>query len=877
VTGSLPSGTALPPRSDPAFERFARLVRRQLDVPVALVTLVSAEQQVFPGAVGLPEPWQSTRCTPLSHSFCQHVVRSAAPLVITDARTDPLVADNLAIPDLHVIAYAGVPISDADGVVVGSLCAIDSRPRTWSEEDLAVLADLAEACSSELQLRTAQQRAAEAAARAEATAARAEASEAQARQLLAQQEIDRSRSSLALTAGQVGTFDMDLATGALTVDDRLLELSGMDRATFTGRPEDVYAHVQPDDVADVTARVEHAVANGGTYEAEYRIVLGDGSCRWLAARGEVVGRADGTARRLVGVVHDITAQREPQEKVAAIVDSMAVGFLTVDTDWVITHVNREAERITSFSREALLGRTLWEAFPAAAGTVFEERYRRAAATGQPESVDAYYPEPLDAWVEVRVVPSPSGVAFHFIDITARAVGQQQAERAVQRERLLSRITEELSATLDADEAARRLTRLVVPGIADWCIVTLIDDEEAGGDRRALRNVTSWHHDPQLRAAVDAYAQTRLGALRDDALFVRAMRTGELQLLAEDATARAEAMMQPGPVRDLVRQLAPESVAVLPLPGRNGPVGLLTLVTGTDRGPFAPEDLVTARHVAARAGLVLDNARLYRQQRGLAEGFQRSLLTPPPEPDHLQIVVRYVPAGEAAEVGGDWYDAFLQPGGATLLVVGDVVGHDVASAAAMGQIRTIVRTVGALDHDGPASVLRQVEEVMQTLQSPILATTLVARLEQTEEEKAAGRTRLRWSNAGHPPPMTVAPDGTVTVLTTERADLLLGVEPTAPRRESQVTLGWDTVIVLCTDGLIERRDSDLDAGTARLQAVLADLAGRELDELCDELLARMLPDAPDDDVALVAVRLHRQDRPRPAEAGPNRVPPGFPID
>ncbi|MGY1836488.1 GAF domain-containing protein, partial [Blastococcus sp. SYSU DS0510] len=265
MTGSLPSGTALPPRSDPAFERFARLVRRQLDVPVALVTLVSAEEQVFPGAVGLPEPWQSTRRTPLSHSFCQHVVRSAAPLVVTDARTDPLVADSLAIADLRVIAYAGVPLTDGDGVVVGSLCAIDSRPRTWSDDDLAVLTDLAGACSSELWLRAAQRRADEAVAQAQESAKRAQ-------RLLAQQAIDRSRWALALDAGKVGTFDLDLATGALTVDDRLLELSGMDRNTFTGRPEDVYAHVHPDDVADVRARVQHAVDTGGIYDAEYRIV-----------------------------------------------------------------------------------------------------------------------------------------------------------------------------------------------------------------------------------------------------------------------------------------------------------------------------------------------------------------------------------------------------------------------------------------------------------------------------------------------------------------------------------------------------------------------------------------------------------------------------
>jgi PAS domain S-box-containing protein len=872
VTGSLPAGTALPAQSDPAFERFARLVRRQLDVPVALVTMVSADELVFPGALGLPEPWRSTRRAPLTPS-CQHVVCSAAPLVIEDARTDPLVADVLAIPDLPVIAYAGVPITDAGGTVVGSLCAIDGRPRTWSDEDLAVLTDLAGACSSELQLRAARQRAQEAVAQAAESAARA-------RSLLAQRQLDRSRWALALQAGRVGTFDLDLATGALTVDDRLLELSGMDRAGFRGRPEDVYAHVHPADVDEVIARVRHAVETGGTYDAEYRIVLADGSHRWIAARGQVLGggasgKVGGPARRLVGVVHDTTAQREPLGEAAAIVDSMAVGFMAVDTDWVVTHANREAERITGMPREQLLGRTLWALFPATVGTEFEENYRRAAGTGQPTSFDAYHPAPLDVWVEVRAVPSPAGLALHFVDITARALAQQQAERAAARERLLSRITEELSATLDVDEAAHRLSRLVVPAIADWCVVTVGDDDRAAGSRRGLRTAASWHVDPAMREATGAYAQARLAALDDGAILAQAMRTGQLQLIDADATTRVKSMLTPGAAEDLMGALAPEAVVVLPLPGRSGPVGILSLANGPARGAFTPEDLVTARHVAARSGLVLDNARLYRQQRGVAEGLQRSLLTAPPQPDHLQIVVRYVPASQAAQVGGDFYDAFFQPDGPTVVVIGDVAGHDTEAAAAMGQLRTIVRTLGAHDHDGPRAVLTQTDQVMQILQSGILATAAIARLEQTDEERAAGLTRLRWSNAGHPPPMVLLPDGHVRILTGDRADLLLGVDPTTPRREAQVTLPWDSVVLLYTDGLVERRDEDLDHGTHRLQATLADLAGRDLDELCDELLSRMLPATPDDDVALIAVRLHRQDQPRPAEAGPNRIPPDIP--
>lgn len=138
------------PLLDHSFDRYARLVQHALAVPVALVSLVETERQWFPGAVGLPEPWATCRETPLSHSFCQHVVAARQPLVISDAREDPRVADNLAIRDLGVIAYAGHPITDHTGEVVGSLCAIGHEPREWQPHELDVLRDLADACSTEL-------------------------------------------------------------------------------------------------------------------------------------------------------------------------------------------------------------------------------------------------------------------------------------------------------------------------------------------------------------------------------------------------------------------------------------------------------------------------------------------------------------------------------------------------------------------------------------------------------------------------------------------------------------------------------------------------------------------------------------------------------
>ncbi|WP_250001194.1 SpoIIE family protein phosphatase [Actinoplanes sp. M2I2] len=145
--------TRLGALADPALDRFAEMVRTVLRVPVALVTLVGSDRQYFPGACGLGEPWLGRRQTPLSHSFCQHVVATAEPLIVTDARNDPRVLDNLAIDDLGVVGYAGMPLTDANGEVLGSLCAIDHEPRDWTDAELRLLAELAASCSDSLRLR----------------------------------------------------------------------------------------------------------------------------------------------------------------------------------------------------------------------------------------------------------------------------------------------------------------------------------------------------------------------------------------------------------------------------------------------------------------------------------------------------------------------------------------------------------------------------------------------------------------------------------------------------------------------------------------------------------------------------------------------------
>ena len=141
--------------ADEAYDRLTRLAAKLLNAPVALVSLVDEDRQFFKSCVGLAEPWTSARETPLSHSFCQHALGGHEPLVIEDARTHPLVRDNLAIRDLGVVAYAGVPLITASGVALGTLCVIDHKPRAWTSDQIATLQDLAAAVLTEIELHAA--------------------------------------------------------------------------------------------------------------------------------------------------------------------------------------------------------------------------------------------------------------------------------------------------------------------------------------------------------------------------------------------------------------------------------------------------------------------------------------------------------------------------------------------------------------------------------------------------------------------------------------------------------------------------------------------------------------------------------------------------
>ncbi|MEW1958369.1 SpoIIE family protein phosphatase [Kineococcus sp. NPDC059986] len=828
--------------NNPALDRLAQLAARLLGAPAAQVSLLS-DVQTISAAVG-PASDAAGEVTPLADSLFAVTATSEAPLVVSDARVDDRVSGLPPVTSGAVRAYLGVPLRGQDGHIVGALCVFGPDVRDWAGSDVSLLTALAASAVTELELSA----------------------------LSVDLEAVRVRWQLAVSAGGVGTFDWDLGTGSLVWDENLLAMFGYAADDFGRTIEAFNDRVHPDDRARVGRALQESIDTVGPYEAEYRVVRPDGSTRWVRARGQTLADENGRAARVLGAAYDTTAVRDEDARIARVLESMASAFYSLDREFRFTYVNGEAERLLGRSRADLLGGNVWELFPEAVGSEFDRRFREVARTGAAVTFEAYYPAPLDAWFEVRAWADPDGVSVSFLDVTERLRAQRALEAAhaataaaAERLRLIVRVSEDLSSTLDVEEAYARLAQHLVPALGDWCLVTLVDDD--GG----LRDLGCQHTDPARRSLVQEYRAARLQALSSNSYLFRVWRTGQPTGLASGATeAIAAQLTTTGPARDLLRRLAPEAFECLPVRARGRTVGLISLFHDRASDRLSSEDLLLATEVGDRAGLALDNARLYSQQHRVAEGLQRSILTPPVQPDHVQVAVRYRPAARAARVGGDWYDAFLTPDGATVLVIGDVMGHDIDAAAAMSQVRSLLRGIAYSTGESPARVLSGLDAAMQGLDVGTTATAVVARLEASGE-----RTHVRWSSAGHLDPLVVTPDGAVHSLDSGSAELLLGIDPAATRSDHVAVLERGCTVLAYTDGLIERRDTSLEERLALLRSVVADLAAEPLEDLLDGVLARLVPGEHEDDVAMLAFRLHSHDRPRPPEAGPERLPRGLP--
>ncbi len=423
-----------------------------------------------------------------------------------------------------------------------------------------------------------------------------------------------------------------------------------------------------------------------------------------------------------------------------------------------------------------------------------------------------------------------------------------AARAAARQTVLSDVSDLLVNTLDPVEGLAALAAAVVPVLADWAMV----DEIVDG---AVNRVEVAHRDLDIPLAD---RRRRLPSVPvSDSPISRVIRGVEpMMRLTEVDVAMMQADELGAVQAELFSRLGARHVLVLGLQARGRVLGLITLVR-TGAWGFSPEEEQTAGDVARRAALAIDNSRLYALQRGAAETLQAGLLSTLPELGEAHIAGRYVPAAEAAEVGGDWYDAFQLPiAESGNLVIGDVMGHDLDAAVQMGQLRNLLRALAVDRVELPARLISRLDRLLAMLGEEIMATLIVARVDRTD----AGEMRLTWSNAGHPPPILVLPDGATRVLTDDEADgPMLGVLPTADRGLGTVLIPDGSTLLLYTDGLVERRDTAIDVRIEQLRSTVAACADGSLDVLLDRVLDELVGRTHDDDVAMLAFR------PRPREA------------
>ncbi|WP_328484071.1 SpoIIE family protein phosphatase [Streptomyces sp. NBC_00377] len=409
--------------------------------------------------------------------------------------------------------------------------------------------------------------------------------------------------------------------------------------------------------------------------------------------------------------------------------------------------------------------------------------------------------------------------------------------------LLAATTTQLTSTLDVEEALRRLVKLVVPRLADWAIIDLITERdevwrdvvvEAAGDALVRHE--------ELQGPMPPVPQESPMPLS------RALR-GVASTLAGPKTYQGPpdsgiAVEQ----RRLFDATGIHSAAIAPIRSTRSVLGALTLGRAKQEGDFATVDLPLIEDIARRAGLALDNARLYQRQRKVAETMQNHLLPQMPRVPGLQMTVRYLPAPDASQVGGDWYDAFSLSDGATALAIGDVVGHDLEAAAGMAQVRNMLRAYAWALQEPPSRIVERLDEAVMHITDVAMATMILARVEEADE----GRWKLTWSNAGHPPPLLISHDGLADYLT-DGHGILLGTGSSKPRTDAVTLLPPGSTLLFYTDGLIEEPGRTLDEGLERLGRHAASLAHRPLASFTDQLLRRVRPRANDDDVALLALR------------------------
>jgi PAS domain S-box-containing protein len=397
------------------------------------------------------------------------------------------------------------------------------------------------------------------------------------------------------------------------------------------------------------------------------------------------------------------------------------------------------------------------------------------------------------------------------------LARSEAVEVRRRLALLAAAGPSLSASLDYEETLEGITRLLVPELADWCLLDIVEDNGS------VNQLAAAHAEEEKEDLLRRLREHRQFWQGDPGSTAEVIRTGQSVLLPDlpDTTFYERALGR-GEHLDIVLRLEPRSLMCVPLLARGRTMGAITLVLSSrSERRYDREDLLLAENLAYRCALAADNARLYRDRSEIARVLQKSLLPPHlPEIPGVEVGAEYLSVGEASEVGGDFYDLINTVEDGWICAIGDVRGKGVEAASVTALARYTIRAV-TLKNDGPSEVLAALNEAMlRQLPEDRFCTVACVRLEPQDGSAGVG---IDVSRAGHPPPLLVRPEGTVEEVGC--SGRVLGVFPEAELRDTSLRLMPGEALVLYTDGVTEARSPDGDFfGEGRLRDLLSSCPG-----------------------------------------------------
>jgi len=534
-----------------------------------------------------------------------------------------------------------------------------------------------------------------------------------------------------------------------------------------------------------------------------------------------------------------------------------IGLALVDRDLRFVRVNETFAAFNNRPLDELVGRTVPELLDELG--LPEERivptYRRVLETGTPVLDHDLSTARRDGTVRfwnasftpvLQADGSVNGVIVTVADVTERHALLEAERDARTRADFLARAGSILDASLDYEETLRSVAQIAIPEVADWCAVSVLD--ESG----ILQEVAVAHVDERQREIGNELSR-RFPADPESASGTYGVaRTGETAYVREITDAMLVAGIGDAEQLDLIRQLGLRSIVIAALKARGRTFGTLTLASAESGRLFEHADVQLAEELAARAGMAIDNARLYTERSRIAHALQVKLL-PERLPDIPGAVVaaRYRAAGELNEVGGDFYDVFARSPTEWALVVGDVSGKGAEAAAVTALARYTLRAA-ALEDAPPSGALHRLNTAMLYDETSQFATVALAYLAPADD----GEIHVRLSLAGHPAPAILRHDGSV-----EMAGLfgtMAGLRTDPQLHDLELKLHADDVLLLYTDGVIEAGSRKAPFGEQGLAEVLAGLAGQSPQAVVDAVESAVVdaqPGDPRDDIALLALSLN----------------------